>query len=70
MRNISAICSLELLSAACPAAANEVITYTYDARGRITKVEHAGAVNNGVKTEYWHDRADNRNSVKTTGSSG
>ena len=57
-----------LLGAASHAAATETITYTYDAKGRLVKVERAGTVNNGVKTEYTHDKADNRQNVKVTGS--
>jgi hypothetical protein len=53
-----------------PAAATaaETITYTYDAKGRLVKVERAGSVNNNVKAEYTHDRADNRTNVTVTGS--
>ena len=47
--------------------ASETITYTYDAKGRLVKVEHSGSVNNGVKTEYTHDKAGNRINVKVTG---
>jgi YD repeat-containing protein len=54
--------------AATPAAAGETITYTYDARGRLVKVERSGTVNNGVKAEYAHDKADNRTNVTVTGS--
>lgn len=50
------------------ASATETVTYTYDARGRLVKVERTGTVNNGVKTEYEIDAADNRKKVKTTGS--
>lgn len=50
------------------ASAAETVSYTYDARGRLVKVERAGTVNNGVKTEYQHDKASNRKNVKTTGS--
>jgi hypothetical protein len=56
------------LCGALPALATETITYTYDAKGRLVKVERAGTVNNGVKTEYAHDKADNRQNVKVTGS--
>lgn len=48
--------------------ASETITYTYDAKGRVVKAEHSGSVNNGVKAEYSHDKADNRTNVTTTGS--
>lgn len=53
---------------ASAAHASETITYTYDAKGRLVKVERSGTVNNGVKAEYTHDKADNRKAVKVTGS--
>jgi YD repeat-containing protein len=49
------------------AHASETITYSYDAKGRLIKVVHAGTVNNGIQTTYSHDKADNRKNVKTTG---
>ncbi|MDQ0250080.1 hypothetical protein J2W22_002144 [Sphingomonas kyeonggiensis] len=49
-------------------SASETVTYTYDARGRLVKVEHSGTVNNGVKAEYTLDKADNRKNLKVTGS--
>ena len=59
-----------LLVAGAPALvfATETVTYTYDAKGRLVKVERSGTVNNGVKAEYKHDKADNRTSVTVTGS--
>ena len=54
--------------AAGPAAASETIAYSYDARGRLIKVERSGSVNNGVVTNYAHDKADNRISKTVTGS--
>ncbi|ATY34525.1 hypothetical protein [Sphingomonas psychrotolerans] len=59
--------SVALFSATI-AAASETVTYTYDAKGRLVKVERSGTVNNGVKAEYTHDKADNRRNVKVTGS--
>jgi len=59
------------LIAACigsAAAATETITYTYDAKGRLVKIERSGTVNNGVVSQYVHDKADNRTSVTVTGS--
>jgi hypothetical protein len=50
------------------AMASETVTYTYDAKGRLVKVERSGTVNNGLKAEYTHDKADNRTNVKVTGS--
>lgn len=58
-----------LLALAFSGSANaaETITYTYDAKGRLAEVERSGTVNNMVKAEYTHDKADNRKSVKITG---
>jgi YD repeat-containing protein len=50
------------------ANAAETQKYRYDAKGRLLKVERTGTVNNGVTTEYTHDKADNRTRLKTTGS--
>lgn len=47
--------------------ASETVTYTYDARGRVIKVEHSGTVNNGVVANYTLDKAENRTNVKVTG---
>ncbi|MBE1525983.1 hypothetical protein GGC65_000439 [Sphingopyxis sp. OAS728] len=47
----------------------ETIQYSYDAKGRLVKVQRSGGVNNGVITEYAYDKADNRQNVKVTGSS-
>lgn len=56
-----------MLATAGPAMAAEMITYTYDAKGRLIKVVRSGTVNNGVTTDYTRDKADNRTRVKTTG---
>lgn len=58
-----------LLTAAGIAAANasETVTYTYDAKGRLVKVEHSGSVNNNVVANYSYDHADNRVNVNVTG---
>lgn len=48
------------------ASAAETVTYTYDARGRLIRVVHTGAVNNNVQTCYKLDKADNRTNVKVT----
>lgn len=55
------------LCLAATAYASETITYTYDAKGRLVKVEHAGTTNDGVTAEYSHDKADNRTNVTVTG---
>jgi YD repeat-containing protein len=51
-----------------PAMATETITYKYDAKGRLIEVKRTGTVNNNVVTTYTYDKADNRRSVFTTGS--
>jgi hypothetical protein len=56
------------LMASTPCLAAETITYQYDAKGRLIRVVRTGSVNNGVQTEYNHDKADNRTQAKTTGS--
>ena len=50
------------------ALAAETIVYTYDAKGRLVKVERSGTVNNNVTANYSHDKADNRTNVTVTGS--
>lgn len=54
--------------AASAAMAAETIVYTYDAKGRLVKVERSGTVNNNVTSNYTHDKADNRTNVTVTGS--
>ena len=49
------------------AIASETITYTYDALGRLTKVESAGDVNNGQVTSTSYDPAGNRTNQQVTG---
>lgn len=61
--------ALTLVAIPQAAMAAETITYTYDAKGRLVKVERSGSVNNGVKVDYSHDKADNRTNVTVTGSS-
>ena len=57
--------TLMVATALCAAAAlaGETISYTYDARGRLIKVRHAGSANNNVQAEYRFDKADNRTVV-------
>jgi hypothetical protein len=59
-----AVVALAIAGLAGAAAwASETITYTYDARGRLVKVERSGSVNNGVKADYQYDKGDNRTNV-------
>ena len=67
-RRIAAAGALLFGAGAGPALANETITYSYDARGRLIQVARTGTVNNGVTTSYQFDKADNRTSKTTTGS--
>jgi len=64
----SLVCAFLACAYGSAAAATETITYTYDAKGRLIKVERTGTVNNGVTTQYTHDKADNRSNVTVTGS--
>lgn len=48
---------------AVTARASETINYTYDARGRLVKVDRTGTVNNNVSAEYKYDKGDNRTNV-------
>jgi YD repeat-containing protein len=52
---------------AAAAYATETITFGYDARGRLVKVEHNGSVNANVVTNYVYDKADNRTLKNSTG---
>lgn len=56
-----------LLAGTAPIAAAETISYTYDARGRLIRVNHAGSVNDGVQTSYTLDKDDNRLNKTVTG---
>jgi YD repeat-containing protein len=55
-----------ILAQSTAVSASETVTYTYDAKGRLIKVERSGTVNDGKKTEYEYDKADNRKQVKAT----
>jgi YD repeat-containing protein len=50
------------------ASAAETVTYSYDAKGRLTQVARSGSVNNGVVAAYAFDKADNRTNVTVSGS--
>jgi YD repeat-containing protein len=55
--------ALAALAVTAAATASETVTYSYDSRGRLIKVERAGTVNNGVRAEYKYDKGDNRTDV-------
>lgn len=50
------------------AVAQETTSVTYDALGRVTRVEKTGGPANGVQTTYDLDPAGNRTKVKVVGS--
>ena len=67
MRNIIAAAALvALLSMRADSA--ETVTYKYDAKGRLAKVTRSGDVNNNVQTDYTYDKANNRKTTTTNGS--
>ena len=49
------------------ASGSETQNYTYDAKGRLIRVEHSGSVNNNVVANYSFDKADNRANVNVSG---
>lgn len=49
------------------AGASETVNYSYDAKGRLVRVDHSGSVNNNVVTNYTFDKSDNRVNVNVTG---
>lgn len=50
-------------------ASGQTTTYTYDARGRLVKSEHAGGRNDSVVVTQQFDPADNRTQQVVTGRS-
>lgn len=54
-------------AAAAASVASETLTYGYDARGRLVRVDHAGSVNNGAIANYSYDKADNRTLKNVSG---
>lgn len=68
MKHVFYLSTAVLLLTGASANAAETQKYTYDAKGRLVKVERTGTVNNGVTTTYTHDKADNRKNTTTTGS--
>lgn len=60
--------SLGSLLACYPCYAQEVTTYSYDAKGRVTSVVRSGGPVSGATTSYAFDKADNRVTVAVTSS--
>lgn len=60
----AAALALTATAAITPSSAQQTITYTYDARGRLTLVNHgATGPNAGRGSRYSYDHADNRTNV-------
>lgn len=57
-----------IAAASATAMATETIAYSYDAKGRLVRVERSDGVSNNVATNYTYDKADNRVAKTTTGS--
>lgn len=66
MRAIHPLAGIALLVSGT-LSASETVSYSYDAKGRLTDVVHSGSANNGVTQKYVFDRADNRTNVNVTG---
>lgn len=60
-RCLAALVGSAVLASA--AGADETLTYSYDALGRLVKVARAGTVNNNANECYTYDPASNRSSV-------
>jgi len=50
-----------------PVIAGDIVSYTYDALGRLVTVTHSGAADGNVQLGYSYDKAGNRSQVTTTG---
>ena len=68
MRLLTVLGAALVLGLSGGAIAQETTNITYDALGRVTKVEKAGGPASGVQTTYDLDAAGNRTKVKVLGS--
>jgi YD repeat-containing protein len=68
----SLLLSVSVIALMLPLTVNaaETVAYSYDARGRLTKVVRSGSAqnNSNVTTDYSHDKANNRKQLTTTNS--
>jgi ABC-type branched-subunit amino acid transport system substrate-binding protein len=61
------VTALAAMAAAGAAVAAETLTYRYDARGRLVKVERSGGPKSGAVTNYSYDKANNRTNRTVSG---
>jgi len=66
LRREQVLFSIIIAAIGAAALASETITYSYDARGRLVKVQRSGSVNNNVTANYSYDKGDNRTNVNVT----
>lgn len=67
MRPIALLLSAVAVLAPTVASASETVTYSYDAKGRLTSVAHVGGPADGVASSYTFDAADNRTQASVSG---
>lgn len=66
----SLLMTVALFSLGTSAAAQEVVTYSYDALGRLVATSTNGGANNGTTSAYSYDAASNRTNVTVSASGG
>ncbi len=69
-RRLSSLMLPLLVTLATSSQASQMVTYTYDAQGRLVAVASTGTVNNGVSTSITYDPAGNRSSYTVSGVGG
>lgn len=61
-------CSLFIAAVPVCSHAQAVVNYTYDALGRVVRVDNTGGVNNQISASYSFDAASNRTNKQVTNS--
>ncbi len=64
---IKMVLALGALVAASAGVAAETLSYRYDARGRLVRVERSGGPKSGAVTNYSYDKANNRTNRTVSG---
>lgn len=67
MKLFGGLAAIAVLCLAGRSEASDTVTYTYDAKGRLVRVQHSGGPAAGVDTQYTYDKAGNRQRVLVTG---